>query len=383
MYRPLPPTLRTVLCLVVLSVFSSSAYAQASRKTFVLPYDSTISRLANQRSIESKARQEFLREFLKERFAKQAINNLSQDIDRALAPADKYILSFQIIEASIVSDNSASVTVEGEIDLPDMVVALVKQNILSFGARPPKVVFLPANVQSPGAVEKLQALAFEYLQAAKLDLVDFRSLLSALASAAKSGNRVPDSELKRIASQYGADYYVIINSSADVRPYTDGGYISSSNFTYTLMRPGSGKVIGSGSVEERTGGSTPSIAYDKSVELLAPQLVSKAASQLYLSIFNNSSVTYSDSTIVDSGTAPTDNLIADNSTIKENKENKENAPDRSKVKKQPAKDTKNTKDITDKKRVGEKSEVKEDKVAENRVSKTNEAKITVNLKRLS
>lgn len=283
---------------LLLSVVSSIS-AETMRKRYTFDYDRA-TRKASEKRAEAFAKKKFLADFLSEKFSKEIVDNLSEEIDIALDPAEDYISSFKIVGTPRLNDDETqiTITVEGEVELPKMVSALVLNKVLSFGEKPLKVMLLPSSrFQSPRATKSVRALIFEQLTQAGLQSVAFEGITETYYSSIK-GKITPNSaefkSIQKIVKQYNADYLIYIDAEIDNRPASIGGYICDASFIYTIMRPDDNLILGEGQLPlTRGSGNSDLIAFDKVVEQVSPDLVKQAVGQLFRSIFSDSQVIYS------------------------------------------------------------------------------------------
>ncbi|MEW6729897.1 MAG: hypothetical protein AB1489_01045 [Acidobacteriota bacterium] len=289
-------TLCACIGLLLLFGLVSEGQAETVRKRYRFPYDRA-TRSASELRAKSFARKKFLREFLAEKFSKDIVDNLAEDIDIALDPPEDYLVSFEVVSSRINDEETeVTVTVEGEVDLPGMITALVNNKVLSFGERPPKVMFLPSSrFESPKAAKTLRALLYDKLKQAGLQSVAFEGATETLSTQIK-GKITPNSTefrvLQKLVTQYNADYLVYVDTEADNRPASVGGYLCDANFIYTVMRPNNNIILGEGVVSDRASANSSMLAFDKTLDKVAPTLINQAVGQLFQSIYADSDVIY-------------------------------------------------------------------------------------------
>jgi hypothetical protein len=280
-----------ILCLLVVG-FGVAAQAETLKKRYTFDFNSA-TRTASEAKAKKKARKQFLADFLEAKFSKEIVTSLAEEIDVALDPPDDFLVNFEIKTTKYNDDETKIIlTVEGEVDLPAMVSALVQNKVLSFGERPPKVMFIPSSrFQNPKAAKTLRALVFEKMKQAGLQSVAFEGVTEITSVQIKQS---PGSLkiLAKQALQYGADYLIYIDPETDNRPASVGGYICDANFTYTVMRPNDNRILGEGVISQRGSANSQMVAFDKTLDEAAPTLISQAVGQLYQSIFSDSDVIY-------------------------------------------------------------------------------------------
>jgi hypothetical protein len=270
----------------------NAAWAETLKKRYTFDYNAA-TRTASEAKAKAKARRQFLADFLEAKFSKNIIDSLREEIDVALDPPDDFLTGFEIKTSKLNDDETKiTLTVEGEVDLPAMVSALVQNKVLSFGERPPKVMFLPSNrFTNPKAAKTLRALVFDKMKQAGLQPVAYEGVTEITSVQIKSS----PTSLKLLAKQalqYGADYLVYIDAEADNRPASVGGYVCDANFIYTVMRPNNNVILGEGVVSDRGGANSAMTAFDKTLDAVAPTMISRAVGQLYQSVFADSDVIY-------------------------------------------------------------------------------------------
>ncbi|MCS6886024.1 MAG: hypothetical protein RMM17_12300 [Acidobacteriota bacterium] len=287
-----------VITLSMLSLVSSVAIAETMRKRYTFSYDRA-TRRASEKKAEAFAKKKFLSDFLAEKFSREIVDNLAEEIDVALEPAEDYLTDFKIVGTPRLNDDETqiTVTVEGDVALPKMVAALVINKVLSFGEKPIRVMLLPSSrFHSPRATKSVRALIFEELTQAGLQSVAFEGTTETYYSSLK-GKIMPGSAeftaIQKIVKQYNTDYLIYIDAEIDNRPASIGGYICDASFIYTIMRPNDNLILGEGQLPlTRGSGNTELIAFDKVVEQVSPELVKQAVGQLYRAIFSDSQVIY-------------------------------------------------------------------------------------------
>jgi hypothetical protein len=292
---------RTLLLLIattfVLVSFSVTTQAETMRKRYTFAYNRA-TRKASSMVAATKARKQFLRDFLAEKFSPEITARYPEDIDIALDPPDEYLTSFTIVSERTNEDESQVIlTVEGDVDLALMVSALVQNKVLSFGKDAPKVMVMPSSrFEDPKAAKTLRALMNDKIKQAGLRPVAFESISESVSFRIK--DRVTPTEVERKAlirqaTQYGADYLIYIDTEAETKPFSQGGYISDANFIHTILRPNGGLILGESLVSERGSGSSPMLAFDRALDSVAPVIAKVAVGQLFQAIYSDSDVIYS------------------------------------------------------------------------------------------
>ncbi|HET9530375.1 MAG TPA: hypothetical protein VFQ92_08495 [Blastocatellia bacterium] len=279
---------------VLLAATAVEAQAETLRKRYTFPYNRA-TRKASSMVAAKEARKQFLRDFLAEKFSSEITSKLSEEIDIALDPPDQYLTSFNVIsERTSEDETQVTLTVEGEVDLPLMITALVQNRVLSFGKDAPKVMVLPSSrFEDPKAAKTLRALMFDRIKQAGLRPVAVEGASSVVDVKIKGAPG--DAERKalvRHATQYGADYLIYIDAEVDTRPFSQGGFISDANFIYTILRPNGGLVLGESVVSERGSGSSAMLAFDRALDSVAPVIARLSIGQLYEAIYSDSDVIY-------------------------------------------------------------------------------------------
>lgn len=269
-----------------------TAHGETLKKRYTFDYNAA-TRTASEARAKSKARKQFLADFLESKFSRAIIESLAEEIDVALDPPDEFLTDFKITNTRYNDDETKIIlTVEGEVNLPAMVSALVQNKVLSFGERPPRVMFIPSSrFDDPKAAKTLRALVYERMRQAGLQSVAFEGvteITSVQIRQSPDGVRM----LARQALQYGADYLIYIDPETDNRPASIGGYICDANFIYTVMRPNDNRILGEGVVTTRGSANSGMVAFGKAMDEAAPILITRAVGQLYQSIFADSDVIY-------------------------------------------------------------------------------------------
>lgn len=280
-------------CLITLIIVSTTQ-AETLRKRYTFPYN-RITRKASSLVAAKEARKRLLRDFLSEKFSPDITTRLAEDMDIALDPPDQYLISFKVISERLNDDESqVTLTVEGDVDLAEMILALIQNKVLGFGKSPPKVMVLPStSFEDPKAAKSLRALIFDKIKQAGLIPVDFQQATSFKVK----GKIRPDSAefqaLKREVTQYSADYLIYIDAEVETKPFSQGGYIADGNFIHTILRPNGSLIIGESIVSDRGSGSSPMLAFDRALDSVAPTIAKAAIAQLFQAIYSDSDVVYS------------------------------------------------------------------------------------------
>ncbi|HJT29970.1 MAG TPA: hypothetical protein VJ784_21315 [Pyrinomonadaceae bacterium] len=282
--------------LLLASFYAGSVQAETLRKRYTFDYDRT-TRRASSIAAAAKARKKLLLDFLSAKFAPEIIDNLAEDIDIALDPAEDFLSAFNVVSERLNEDESKiTITVEGEFKFPEMINALVQNKVLSFGKQPPRVMVLPsARFGDPAVAKSLRALIYNKIKEAGLRSVDFESAGESVSFRIKSNVTPTATErqmLVRTAVQYGADYLVYIDTESDSRPFAQGGYIADTTFIHTILRPNGALILGESITSERGSGSTASLAFARALDSVAPVIARMAIAQLYESIYSDSDVIY-------------------------------------------------------------------------------------------
>jgi hypothetical protein len=289
----------SALCAIplFLAIFcAGTIQAESLRKRYIFDYDRT-TRRASSMAAAAKARKKLLLDFLSAKFAPEIINSLSEDIDVALDPPDDFLTSFNVVSERLNEDETkVTITVEGEFNFPEMINALVKNKVLSFGKQPPRVMVLPsARFGDPSVAKSLRALIYNQIKQAGLRPVDFESAGESVNFRIKSSitpTAIERQTLVRTAVQYGADYLIYIDTENDSRPFAQGGYIADTTFIHTILRPNGSLILGESITSERGSGSTSSLAFARALDSVAPVIARTAIGQLYESIYSDSDVIY-------------------------------------------------------------------------------------------
>ncbi|HKV40979.1 MAG TPA: hypothetical protein VJX67_17360, partial [Blastocatellia bacterium] len=281
---------------ITMGAVQVSARADTLRKRYTFPYDHT-TRRASSMVAEKQARKRLLRDFLAEKFSPDITNQLAEDIDVALDPPDQYLTSFKVVSERVNDDETqVTDTVEGEIDLASVVAALVENKVLSFGKAAPKVMIVPSTrFEDPKAAKTIRALIFDKIKQAGLRPVAYESASDSVSFRIKekiTPTTVERQALVRQAVQYGADYLIYLDTEAETKPFSQGGYISDANFIYTILRPNGGLILGESVVSERGSGSSAMLAFDRALDSVAPVIAQTAIGQLYEAIYSDSDVIY-------------------------------------------------------------------------------------------
>ncbi len=268
------------------------ASGETLKKRYAFDYNAA-TRSASEARAKSKARKQFLADFLESKFSRAIIESLAEEIDIALDPPDEFLADFKITNTRYNDDETKIIlTVEGDVNLPSMVSALVQSKVLSFGERPPRVMFIPSNrFDDPKAAKTLRALVYEQMRQAGLQSVAFEGvteITSVQIKQSPNGLRM----LAKQALQYGADYLIYIDPETDNRPASIGGHICDANFIYTVMRPNDNRILGEGVITTRGSANSAMVAFGKAMDEAAPLLITRAVGQLYQSIFADSDVIY-------------------------------------------------------------------------------------------
>ena len=288
-----------IAALVVISLcclLCTAGNAETLRKRYSFPYDRA-TRRASELSATSRARKQLIRDFLAEKFSQEITNRLADDIDVALDPPDQYLTSFKVVTQRLNDDETGiTLTVEGDIDLASVVSALVENKVLSFGKDAPRVMILPSSrFEDPKAAKTLRALIFDKVKQAGLRPVAFESTTSSVdfrITEKVTPKLVEQKALIRQAAQYGADYLIYIDTEAETKPFSQGGYICDANFIYTILRPNGEFILGESVVSERGSGSSGMLAFDRALDSVAPTIAQTAIGQLYQAIYSDSDVIY-------------------------------------------------------------------------------------------
>jgi hypothetical protein len=272
------------------------ARAETLRKRYTFPYNRA-TRKASSMVAAKSARKQLLRDFLAEKFSPEITGRLAEEIDIALDPPDQFLSSFNVVsERPSEDETQVTLTVEGDVDLPVMISALVQNKVLSFGKDAPKVMVMPSSrFEDPKAAKTLRALMYDRIKQAGLRPVAFESATDAIDVKVRTKISPGEAERKvlvRQATQHGADYLIYIDAEVDTRPFSQGGFISDANFIYTILRPNGGLLLGESVVSERGSGSSAMLAFDRALDSVAPVVARLAIGQLYEAIYSDSDVIY-------------------------------------------------------------------------------------------
>lgn len=289
------PVLLIAAVLLLIS-FSSTTEAETLRRRYTFSYNRA-TRKASSMVAATKARKQLLRDFLAEKFSPEITSRYPEDIDIALDPPDQYLTSFNVISERTNDDETqVTLTVEGDVDLAMMISALVQNKVLSFGKDAPKVMVLPSSrFEDPKSAKTLRALMNDKIKQAGLRPVAFESASESISFRIKdkvTPTEVERKALIRQATQYGADYLIYIDTEAETKPFSQGGYISDANFIHTILRPNGSLILGESLVSERGSGSSPMLAFDRALDSVAPVIANVAVGQLFQAIYSDSEVIY-------------------------------------------------------------------------------------------
>jgi hypothetical protein len=285
-----------VFLLFLASFCVSPVKAETLRKRYTFDYEKT-TRRASSIAAAAKARKKLLLDFLSAKFAPEIINNLAEDIDIALDPPDEFLSTFNVVSERLNEDETkVTLTVEGEFNFAEMINALVKNKVLSFGKQPPRVMVLPsARFGDPAVAKSLRALIYDKIKQAGLRPVDFESVGESVSFRIKGSvtpTAIERQTLVRTAVQYRADYLIYIDTEIDSRPFGQGGYIADTTFIHTILRPNGALILGESITSERGSGSTAGLAFARALDSVAPVIARMAIAQLYESIYSDSDVIY-------------------------------------------------------------------------------------------
>jgi len=282
--------------ILLITCASAGARADTLRKRYTFTYDRA-TRKASSMIAAKRARKQFLRDFLAAKFSPEITGKLAEEIDTALDPPDQYLNSFNVVSERVNDDETqVTLTVEGDVDLAAMVSALVQNKVLSFGKEAPKVMVLPSSrFEDPKSAKTLRALMFDKIKQSGLRPVAYEGATQSISF--KIRTKVTPTEIERKAmireaTQYGADYLIYIDTEAETKPFSQGGYISDANFTYTILRPNAQLILGESIVSERGSGSSPMLAFDRALDSVAPVIAQTAIGQLFEAIYTDSDVIY-------------------------------------------------------------------------------------------
>ena len=281
---------------LLLISLSATGRADTLRKRYTFDYNRA-TRKASSMAAATKARKQLLRDFLAEKFSEEITTRYAEDIDIALDPPDQFLNSFNVVSERTNDDETkVTLTVEGDVDLALMVSALVQNKVLSFGKEAPKVMVLPSSrFEDPKAAKTLRALMNDKIKQAGLRPVAFESATDSVSFRIKdkiTPTEVERKALIRQATQYGADYLIYIDTEAETKPFSQGGYISDANFIHTILRPNGSLILGESLVSERGSGSSPMLAFDRALDSVAPVIAKVAVGQLFQAIYSDSDVIY-------------------------------------------------------------------------------------------
>jgi uncharacterized membrane protein YgcG len=286
--------LRSLCAVALLVSVGASAQAEVKRKRYTFDLNPKTRRASLARA-QGQARQAFLREYLAEKFSKEIVDQYTEDIDIALDPPEDYLLRFDVVsEKPNADETQVTITVEGEVATAPLVAKLVEQKVLSFGDSPPKIMVLPSSrFENPSSAKKVRALIYDQVKQSGLRPVAFEGITDVVSIQVRPGGQLsPDSKkiLIRKAQEYGADYLVYIDTEATLAPFSQGGYIADTNFTYTILRPNANLILGESIISARGNGSNAMLAFDRALDEAAPELSSNMLGNLYESIYADSDV---------------------------------------------------------------------------------------------
>jgi hypothetical protein len=287
--------IRALCAIAILVAVGAVANAQETkRKRYTFDLDPRIRR-ASLTKAQASARKQFLRDYLASKFSAEIIGAYAEDIDIALDPPDDYLLSFEVVSERPNEDESqVTLTVEGEVDTASMIAKLVEQKVLSFGDPSPKIMVMPSSrFENPSSAKAVRALIYDKVKQAGLRPVAFEGITQTLSVQVRPGGQLTAGDKKiliRQATEYGADYLVYIDTQADVRPFSQGGYIADTNFTYTILRPNANLILGESIVSARGSGSSGMLAFDRALDEASPELASNMLGNLYEAIYADSDV---------------------------------------------------------------------------------------------
>lgn len=284
------------LLLFLTALCVSSVRADTLRKRYDFDYNK-ITRLASLQVATAQARKMFLRDFLAAKFAPEVIQSLAEDIDVALDPSDQFLSTFNVVSERLNEDQTrVTLTVEGEVDFPEMINALVANKVLSFGNKPARVMVLPSSrFEDPSAAKALRALIYGKIKDAGLRPVAAETAGTSVSFRIKDNvvpNGIERQAMVKTAMQSNADYLIYIDTTADVRPFQSGGYIADTTFIHTILRPNGSLILGESITSERGSGSTAGSAFDNALDSVAPVIAKNVIAQLYQAIYSDSDVLY-------------------------------------------------------------------------------------------
>jgi hypothetical protein len=282
--------------LFIVSSLTGTAQAETMRKRYTFSYDRA-TRKASSMIAAKQARKQFLLDFLGAKFSPEITSKFAEDIDIALDPPDQFITSFEVVSEKLNdTETQVTLTVEGDVDFAAMISSLVQNKVLSFGKDAPKVMLIPSSrFEDPKSAKTLRALIYDKIKQAGLRPVAFESATDSVSFRIKTKVTPTEIERKaliRQATQYNADYLIYIDAEVETKPFSQGGYISDGNFTYTILRPNGSLILGESIVSERGSGSSPMLAFDRALDSVAPVIAQTSIGQLYQSIYSDSDVIY-------------------------------------------------------------------------------------------
>lgn len=282
--------------LVILLSATVISRADTLRKRYVFPYDRS-TRRASSLVAANKARKNLIRDFIAAKFAPEISNRFAEDIDIALDPVEQYLTSFEVVSERLNEDETQlTLTVQGELDLVEIVNALVENKVLSFGKEPPKVMIFPSDrFEDSKEAKTLRALMYEKIKRSGLRPVAFersRETVKVRIKEKVTPTTLERQALIRTATEYGADYLIFIDAEANAQPFTQGGYIVDATFIHTILRPNGALILGESVTSERGSGSSPILALDSALDAVAPVIAKTAIAQLYEAIYADSDIIY-------------------------------------------------------------------------------------------
>ncbi|HXQ71233.1 MAG TPA: hypothetical protein VN844_12130 [Pyrinomonadaceae bacterium] len=271
--------------------------AETLRKRYTLPYDKSVRR-ASSLVAAKEARKRLIRDFIAAKFAPEISTRFAEEIDIALDPADQYLTAFEVVSEKLNEDETQlTITVQADLDLVEIVNALVENKVLSFGSEPPKVMIFPSDrFADPQAAKTLRALMYEQIKKSGLRPVAFESSRQTVSVRIKdkiTPTALERQALIRSATEYGADYLIFIDTEVNAKPFTQGGYIVDATFIHTILRPNGALILGESVNSERGSGSSPILAFDRALDSVAPVISKVAIAQLYQAIYSDSDIIYS------------------------------------------------------------------------------------------
>ncbi|HKR11661.1 MAG TPA: hypothetical protein VJT15_06375 [Pyrinomonadaceae bacterium] len=285
----------TALLAILLSCTAISR-ADTLRKRYTFSYDRSVRRASSEVAAK-EARKRLIRDFIAAKFAPEISNKFAEDIDIALYPVEQYLTSFKVVGENINEDETqVTLTVQGELDLVEIVNALVENKVLSFGKEPPKVMIFPSDrFADSKAAKTLRALMYEKIKRAGLRPVGFENSRQSVSVRIKekvTPTNLERQALIRTATEYGADYLIFIDTEVDAQPFSQGGYIADATFIHTILRPNGALILGESVTSERGSGSSPILALDRALDAVAPVIAKMAIAQLFEAIYADSDVIY-------------------------------------------------------------------------------------------